>query len=131
MKPKCTKELIAEAVKLKKTGMNNKDMCACLRIVPQTLSRWINHPSTKLEKELGEALKNAEAEFKTALRMRIVSKSQENWQAAAWMLERMYPDEYAKPEVQLAKKAAEEASEKTLEKMTDVLVKIRETAENA
>lgn len=130
MRPKCTKELIAEAVKLKKTGMSNKDMCSCLGINEATLYKWLGDPKTPNHVELSKALKKTEGEFKAALRMRIIKKSSENWQAAAWMLERMYPDEYARPEIQLAQRAAEEAADKTAQRFEDVLVKIRETAEN-
>lgn len=130
-KPKCTKELIKEAEKLKKTGMSNRDMCACLGIAEGTFYRWINTPSSKLEQELNDTLKKVEGQFKAALRMKIVKKSADNWQAAAWLLERMYPDEYARPEAQFAQRAANDAAQKVIDSMSDVLVKIRETAEDA
>lgn len=108
-KPKCTSELIEQAVELKRGGMSNKDMCACLGISETTLYKWIGRPSSKRQVELAEALKRTESDFKAALRSRIIGKSSDDWKAAAWMLERMYPTEYARPEVRLAHDQTEAA----------------------
>ena len=120
-KPKCTKELINDAVKLKKTGMNNQDMCACLGISTTAFYRWINTPTSPRHIELRDALKKTEGEFKTALRGRIIGKSKDDWKAAAWMLERMYPEEFAKPEVQLARKIAKATIDQADDELTKSL----------
>ena len=98
MKPRCTPELIAEAVELKSGGMSNKDICECLLIAESTFYRWLGSPSCEAHRELGEALKKAEAEHKAALRARIFAASERDWKAAAWLLERQYPDEYGRRE---------------------------------
>lgn len=120
---KCTPELVDEAEKLKKNGMSNADIVSCLRIGRSTFYRWLSNPRTSEEKELVDRLKGAEAEFKAALRSRIIAKSRDNWQAAAWMLERMFPDEYARPEVQLARRDAvsSETSDDELSKSLEEL----------
>lgn len=129
-KPRCNGELTAEAVRLKKQGMSNRDIIAQLCIGESTFYKWMNTPKNDAEVEFGKALKAAEAEFKTALRQRIIRAADGGaWQAAAWMLERQYPEEYAKPEVQLAQKAAKEAAEETLAGIQDVLVKIADAAD--
>lgn len=63
-----------------------------------TLYRWLNKPSSKLHRALGESLKKAEADYKrtllTTIREAALRKNGQ-WTAAAWLLERKYPDEYA------------------------------------
>lgn len=97
-KQKCTDELIENAVKHKKTGMNNKDLCNVLGIGETTFYRWLSNPATDKQRELGESLKNAEAEYFEALRVKIILASDDDWRAAAWMLERLRPDEYGRRE---------------------------------
>ena len=85
------------ALKLKKGGANNKDIAAALGVCPQTFYRWIGEPKTELQRELRDGLKKAEADYKNAL-LAIIAKSAEtrDWKAAAWLLERKYPGEYAR-----------------------------------
>lgn len=94
-------ELIDQAAQLKTEGMTDKDICAVLGIHPSSFYRWLNTPKTRLERELGDALKKAEAYYKQALTGLIKQAAVErssNWTAAAWLLERKFPDEYAKRE---------------------------------
>lgn len=95
---KCTRELIEAAVELKRGGMNNRDTAACLGIHEATFYRWISNPAKPIHREFSEALKKAEVEYKAALRERIFRASEGDWKAAAWLLERMYPDEYGRRE---------------------------------
>ena len=95
---KCTPELIEEAVGLKRGGMNNRDTAACLGIHEATFYRWINSPTKPEHREFCEALKRAEVEYKAALRERIFNAAERDWKAAAWLLERQYPDEYGRRE---------------------------------
>ena len=97
-KERLTKDGIADAVRLCRVGMMDKDIAAYLGVAPQTFSRWINHPSTENQRELCEALKKGEVERKAALVGRIMDASGDSWQAAAWLLERKYPQEFAKPQ---------------------------------
>lgn len=94
--PKCTEQLVIDAVRLKKNGMSNKDMASCLGIAERTFYKWLNDPKSENQRQLGQSLKSAEAEFKAALRSRIMKASEGDWKAAAWMLERQYPDEYSR-----------------------------------
>lgn len=98
-RPKCTKETIAKAVKLRKAGVNNKDIAAAVGVCEQTFSKWINHPKTDNQRELGEALKRTEADYKAALLSIIYNDAvKKDWKAAAWLLERKYPQEFARQE---------------------------------
>ena len=98
-KPKCTQELIDKAAELKRHGLTNRDICQAVGIAEQTFYRWINKPTNRLHRSLNEALKKAEAEYKGELLESIMEtatrKKNPQWTAAAWLLERKYPDEYA------------------------------------
>ena len=98
-KPKCTLELIEQAAEMKKRGLSNRDICQALCITEQTFYRWINKPANKLHRSLSESLEKAEAEYKETLLQSIMAtatrEKNPQWTAAAWLLERKYPDEYA------------------------------------
>ena len=97
-KPKCTPELIEAASELKRGGMNNKDTARCLGISEATLYRWLSSPTCEEHREFCESLKRAEVEYKSTLRERIIKAAERDWKAAAWLLERRYPDEYGRRE---------------------------------
>lgn len=98
-KDKCTKQAISEARRLKRSGANDCDIAAFLGVHPSTYSHWLNHPRTENQRQLCQALKRDEAEYKGAL-LTIIAKAarERDWKAAAWLLERKYPDEYARCE---------------------------------
>ena len=98
-KPKCTQELIDKAAEMKRHGLTNRDICQALCISETTFYRWLQKPTNRLHRALSEALKKAEADYKGELLESIMETAtrQKNpqWTAAAWLLERKYPDEYA------------------------------------
>lgn len=93
---KLTKEGIEDAVRLCRAGMTDKDIATYLGVAPETFSRWINHPKTENQRQLCQAMKKGEVERKATLVTRIMEASDNSWQAAAWLLERKYPQEFAK-----------------------------------
>lgn len=98
MRPKLTEELIEQMTELKGDGLSNKDICRAVGIHEATLYRWLSKPSGRLHRALGESLKKAEADYKRTLLTTIreaATKKNGQWTAAAWLLERKYPDEYA------------------------------------
>lgn len=130
MRPKLTYEMVDEAVKLKKLGLYEKDIAAAIGVSPQTFSTWQHEPKTAEQRELAEAMKRAEADGKKALLAIIQRDARErDWKAAAWMLERRYPEEFARPEVYFARQAAREAAEATAQRMEDVFVQVRRAAD--
>ena len=98
-KPKITQELVDRACGLKRRGLTNRDICEALGITETTLYRWLSKPTCKLHRALSEGLKRAEAEYKGELLRSILDTATRDknpqWTAAAWLLERKYPDEYA------------------------------------
>lgn len=96
-KTKLSRELLKRAVNLKKGGANHKDIAAAIGVTESTFSRWINNPKSDLQRQLAQELKKAEADYKNALLAVIAKASRErDWKAAAWLLERKYPAEYAR-----------------------------------
>lgn len=98
MRAKLTENLIEQMATLKGDGLSNKDICRAVGIHEATLYRWLSKPSGRLHRALGESLKKAETEYKRTLLTTIreaATKKNGQWTAAAWLLERKYPDEYA------------------------------------
>lgn len=98
-KEKCTQDAIKSAISLKEAGVSDKDIAEALCVTPSTFSRWINHPTTKRQKQLSQDIKKAETKYKAYL-LQTIRKSAEtrDWKAAAWLLERKYPQEYGRVE---------------------------------
>lgn len=98
-KPKLTYKLVQQAVEMKSHGMSNVDICFALGIAEGTFYRWLREDDTKLKRALSQGLKKAEAEYKETLLQSIMAtatrEKNPQWTAAAWLLERKYPDEYA------------------------------------
>ena len=97
-KEKLTYELVDKAVDMKAHGLNDCDIAAALGVAKGTFSRWMNKPNTKLQRALCERLKKAESDYKETLLNTIMEAAlakNGNWTAAAWLLERKYPEEYA------------------------------------
>lgn len=96
---KLTQEMVDQAIQLKADGLSNGDIICALGIHESTFYRWISEPKNRLQRELSEGLKKEEAEFKhtllTTIRAAALARNQ-YWTAAAWLLERKYPDEYGK-----------------------------------
>lgn len=129
-KEKLKQEYIQECVKLKRAGVNDKDIAAYIGVRPETFCRWLGNPKTELQHQLRQSLKKAESEAKAAALSKIQEAGMKkgNWQALAWWLERKFPREFARPEVQLQREMMEKNTEQLLETFSDVIVKIRETA---
>ena len=112
MKPKITEDLIKIICELKGKGMSNKDICMAVGIHEATLYRWLNKPSARLHRVLSEEFKKAEARYKQELldtiRGAALAKRQ-SWTAAAWLLERKYPDEFGRPETRKTAVESEDA----------------------
>ena len=98
-KPKLTYKMVEQAVEMKSHGLSNVDICAGLGITEGTFYRWLREDDTKLKRALKQGLKKAEAEYKETLLQSIMTtatrEKNPQWTAAAWLLERKYPDEYA------------------------------------
>ena len=100
-RPKLTQEMVDEAIALKADGLSNGDIICALGIHESTFYRWIGDPKNRLQRALSEGLKKEESAFKRTLLTTIRSAAlarHQYWTAAAWLLERKYPDEFGKAE---------------------------------
>ena len=111
-KEKLTKDGIQTALRLCRAGLPDCQIAAVLGVSKETYSRWINHPKTDNQNQLRQQLKKADAEREAALVTRIMRASDDTWQAAAWLLERRYPDRYAKPVRPVKDRSAERDDER-------------------
>nr|DAH61229.1 MAG TPA: hypothetical protein [Caudoviricetes sp.] len=111
-KEKLTKDGIQTALRLCRAGLPDCQIAAALGVRPETFSIWRNHPKTENQIQLSKAMKKADAEREAALVTRIMRASDDTWQAAAWLLERRYPDRYAKPVRPVEDRSAERDDER-------------------
>jgi hypothetical protein len=79
-----------EVMKFIAGGNSIKDSCVLAGISTATFHLWKAEFS-----EFSDDLKKALAQCKAARIARILAASKKSWTAAAWWLERMYPDEFA------------------------------------
>ena len=84
---------------MKSHGMSNADICRGLGVSETAWYKWLKDPDSKVKVALVEGIKKAEAEYKETLLQSIMAtatrEKNPQWTAAAWLLERKYPDEYA------------------------------------
>ena len=111
-KEKLTKDGIQTALRLCRDGLPDCQIAAALGVRAETFSIWRNHPKTENQIQLSKAMKKADAEREAALVTRIMRASDDTWQAAAWLLERRYPDRYAKPVRPVEDRSAERDDER-------------------
>ena len=111
-KEKLTKDGIQTALRLYRAGLPDCQIAAALGVRAETFSIWRNHPKTENQIQLSKAMKKADAEREAALVTRIMRASDDTWQAAAWLLERRYPDRYAKPVKPVEDRSAEKDDER-------------------
>lgn len=88
-KGKYTAEIVKTITDLIKGGCFVKNACEVAEISQETYYQWLKKP------EFSEAVKKAEAERKAGLIIKIRKDS--SWQSAAWMLERLYREDFAPP----------------------------------
>lgn len=103
-KTKLTRQIVDQAVELKRDGLVDADIIAALGVHPSTFYRWLKdgeEAKSGLKRALCDELKKAESEYKRTLLTTIKSAAESRaqfWTAAAWLLERKYPMEYGKME---------------------------------
>jgi hypothetical protein len=83
---------IAKAISL---GLNDEETAALVRIDRHTLLEWNKDP------EFSATIKSAVA-ARLVRRLERIESGANGWQGCAWLTERLLPNRYAKPEVQIA-----------------------------
>lgn len=106
-KTKLTYEMVDRAVALKRDGLCDADIIDALGVHKSTFYRWLKdgeQAKSGVKRALCDQLKKAESEYKrqllTTIRAAALERTQ-HWTAAAWLLERKYPQEFGKAERRL------------------------------
>lgn len=94
---KLDEDMRGRVVDLISKGIAEGRAAEAVGINPKTLSRWINRPANGEQRELSRQVARARIEGKAALIKVIEDASAKDWKAAAWLLERKYPAEFARP----------------------------------
>jgi hypothetical protein len=90
---KRTPAMVAKIASLISDGLPDEYVAAICGIDRPTLSEW------RYDKEFSDAIKSAEGK-RLKLRLARVEAGEDGWQGTAWFLERRYPREFSRPEVQ-------------------------------
>jgi len=105
---KYTAELAEEICKLVENGVPNRDAAIASGISEATFYKWQQEtipdtenpdkriPNPEYHPEFSEALKKSESIRKKNFILAIANAAVHTWQAAAWYLERVYRDEFAR-----------------------------------
>lgn len=91
-----TREKLLSAIRL---GNYRETACAYAGIDPHTLGRWMKRGEREQRGEYWELcalIKDAEASAEMVSVARIRAASADTWQAAAWYLERKFPERWAR-----------------------------------
>lgn len=96
---KLTEEVQEKVCEYVRQGLTYEVAARAAGISESTFYRWRERGEKARKgkfRKFWEALKRAEAEGEQALVRRILSASNDTWQAAAWILERRYPDRWGR-----------------------------------
>lgn len=129
---KLTEEIIARLATLVRAGNYIATACAAAGVPRQSFYAWLRRgestaPGDGLYRKLKTEIDQARAEGEAALVTRITLEAQRNWAAAAWMLERSYPDRWARPS-QREKSTSESGAEPDVEQTSDPFAEVDELA---
>lgn len=100
---KLTKETAETALELMSMGITERQVATVIGVHPKTLSKWINRPASAAQEDFSRQASRARIEGKAALIKKIEEAADNDWKAAAWLLERKYPSEFARPAVRAPK----------------------------
>ena len=118
-RPRRTDEARLAILRAVRAGCSLRDAARCGGVSPATLATWRNE-----DPEFSDAIEVERVALRIASLEQIekASRLPENWKAAAWMLERLWPDEYGRSNrIELTGKSggAILVASKRVEDMTD------------
>ena len=103
---KFSKDVCETIYELVSKGFTYKDICAVCDITEQTFNNWINRGKKAKSGKYREfylTVEKCKAERKNNLVDKLIEKTEakDDWKGYAWLLERGYGDEFARPEVKI------------------------------
>ena len=115
-------------------GYTYADICAVCDITTQTFYNWINKGKKAKSgqyKEFVIELERVKAERKNNLVQELIDmgRNRDDWKALAWILERGYGDEFARPEVKI-KQSVEAKAEIKSDITVNLLDKVKKKRED-
>ena len=115
-------------------GYTYKDICAVCDITEPTFYNWIERGKNAKSgqyKDFVVELERAKAERKNNLVAELIDmgRSRDDWKALAWILERGYGDEFARPEVKI-KQSVEAKAEIKSDVTVNLLDKVKKKRED-
>nr|WP_302577926.1 hypothetical protein [Methanobrevibacter arboriphilus] len=102
-KSKLTDKIQEKIIIAIENGANFKDAAVYNGITEQTFYNWLKRGKESKKgkyKDFYEKMKEAKIKNKMFHIKNINVAGKKDWKASAWRLERMYPEEYARPEIQ-------------------------------
>lgn len=105
---KLTEEITQAICESVAKGLHKSHIAASVGIEADTLRNWLDRGAAKAEGDeaysaFSVRFKKAQSDFCQARFGTILEASEKTWTAAAWVLERLYPDEYSDPGKELAR----------------------------
>jgi hypothetical protein len=99
---KLTPEVVETLVQMLRAGNYVGVACHAVRITRQTFALWMKRgrsarPEDAPYRDFRERVEQARAEGEVRNVTHIASAARESWQAAAWLLERQYPERWGRP----------------------------------
>jgi hypothetical protein len=107
-------QIVKRLIEAKSLGMSDKRAALAAGIGEDTFTRWRRDPKFQAQIEQGDAV----CEFKD---LQAIRRGKPGWQGRGWIRERLNPERYARPEVQIMiqqnnlKAAQADSRNKTLE----------------
>ena len=131
---KFTEDIRETIYKLTAKGYTYRDICAVCEIDESTFYKWIDRgkkANSGKYKEFVVELDKAKAERKNNLVSELLEmgRNREDWKSVAWLLERGYGDEFARPEVKI-KQSVDAKAEIKSEVTVNLLEKVKKKRED-
>jgi hypothetical protein len=100
---KFNEEIREEILSYLKLGFTIKDTCEAVNISTETFFQWKKQGKTDKNNgiksdfsDFSDSIKTAKHSVKKFMLSKIVQAAKENWNAAAWWVERNFPEDYSK-----------------------------------
>ena len=131
---KFSEEICETIYDLVSKGYTYKDICSVCDITEQTFYNWVNRGKKAKSgkyRDFFVELEKAKALRKNNLVAELIDmgRSREDWKALAWILERGYGDEFARPEVKI-KQSVEAKAEIKSDVTVNLLDKVKKKRED-